>query len=370
MSYDYNMLGNIIHQTSMDAGERWTLNDVLGNAIIGWDSRKHTFITEYDTLRRPIRSRVINIESLDPFEVSSALIERTVYGEQHPQDMLLNLRTKMYLHLDQAGVLRNEGCDFKGNILSSKRQLTRRYKGTLNWKDIDVDNIIPENNTTKLDIATLEGALASLPQEDQIEETFTSSTEYDALNRPVLMITPHSATMLPNIIKPFYNKANLLEKLDVNLRGEQLNGQTVWTPFVLNVDYDAKGRRILIEYGSGFVNNSQHGVITTYRYDEPTSRLVQMVTGRNAVIFPDDCPQQQPDPSWPGCRIQNLSYTYDPVGNISHIQDDAQQSVFFRNQWVDPSSDYVYDPLYRLIEATGREHLGQVGAHPSTSFLQ
>jgi len=26
-----------------------------------------------------------------------------------------------------------------------------------------------------------------------------------------------------------------------------------------------------------------------------------------------------------------------------------------------PSNDYTYDANYRLVEATGREHLGQVG---------
>ena len=33
--------------------------------------------------------------------------------------------------------------------------------------------------------------------------------------------------------------------------------------------------------------------------------------------------------------------------------------MFNANQQVDPACDYTYDPLYRLIEATGREHIGQ-----------
>ena len=364
MTYDYDMLGNIIHQASMDAGERWMLNDVLGNTIRGWDSRKHTFITEYDIMRRPIRSYIITLESSNPNQVSSTLVERIVYGEQHPQDISLNLRGKIYLHLDQAGVLTNEKCDFKGNTLSSKRQLTRQYKVMLNWKDID--NIIPENNTTKLDIASFEAALESMPQEDRFDlvNTFTSSTEFDALNRPILIETPHSSTMPPNIIKPSYNIANLLEKLQVNLRSEQQqNGQKIWTPFVINIDYDAKGRRTLIEYGSGFLDNNQHGVITKYGYDELTSRLNKMVTSRNLVIFPDDCLPLS-GPSHSGCDTQNLRYTYDPVGNITKISDEAQQSIFFDNHWVEPSSDYTYDPLYRLVEAKGREHLGQTGDPP------
>ena len=58
--------------------------------------------------------------------------------------------------------------------------------------------------------------------------------------------------------------------------------------------------------------------------------------------------------------MQNLHYTYDPVGNITHIQDDAQQTVYFANSLVEPSNDYTYDALYRLIEATGRENAAAV----------
>src|SRR5439155_5512490 len=32
---------------------------------------------------------------------------------------------------------------------------------------------------------------------------------------------------------------------------------------------------------------------------------------------------------------------------------------------VEPSADYTYDAIYRLIEATGREHLGQNGSVPN-----
>jgi RHS repeat-associated protein len=62
--------------------------------------------------------------------------------------------------------------------------------------------------------------------------------------------------------------------------------------------------------------------------------------------------------------LQDLSYTYDPAGNITHIRDDAQQTIYFRNRLVEPSNDYIYDAIYRLIEATGREHLGQIGGTP------
>ncbi|HEY0468143.1 MAG TPA: hypothetical protein VGC79_28285, partial [Polyangiaceae bacterium] len=41
MRYDYDLLGNRIHQSSMEAGERWMLSDVTGKPIRAWDSRGH-----------------------------------------------------------------------------------------------------------------------------------------------------------------------------------------------------------------------------------------------------------------------------------------------------------------------------------------
>ena len=63
MRYDYDMLGNRIHQASMEAGERWMLNDVTGKPIRAWDSRGHNFKTEYDSLRRPLHQFVRGTDS-------------------------------------------------------------------------------------------------------------------------------------------------------------------------------------------------------------------------------------------------------------------------------------------------------------------
>ncbi len=132
-------------------------------------------------------------------------------------------------------------------------------------------------------------------------------------------------------IRPLYNEAGLLEKVEARVRGA-----AAWTTFVDDIDYDAKGQREKIVYGNG--------TRTTYTYAPETFRLVCLKTVRDS----DDA------------VLQNLTYTYDPVGNITEIKDSAQQTVFFDNDIVSPSAQYVYDALYRLIEATGREHAGGV----------
>jgi RHS repeat-associated protein len=311
---DYDLLSQRVHHFSMEAGERWTLNDVAGKALYLWDGRNHQFRTAYDGLRRPTGSFMR--EGAGP----ELLVQNTVYGETQPNPESANLRGMVFQVFDQAGTVSNSRYDFKGNLLSSQRQLATDYKTTLDWT-------------------------VAVPLEATVH---TTQTRYDALNRATELTTPDNS-----IIRPTYNEGKLLERMEANLRGAD-----VVTRFVNNIDYDAKGQRTSIDY--------ENGVRTTYEYDRFTFRLIHMLTTRNATLFPDDCPKPMPL-DWPGCQLQNLRYTYDPIGNITDIQDDAQQTRYFLNKRVDPSAQYTYDAIYRLIEATGREHLGQVGGAPVPS---
>ncbi len=340
--YDYDLAGQRIHQASMEAGERWLLNDSAGRPIRAWDSRGHTFRTEYDPLRRPLRFFVTGAGPAQPHP--ELLVERLVYGEQHPEDQARNLRGRLYLHLDQAGAVSSEAYDFKGNLLHLVRRLAREYKAAIDWGAVDA--ALPPEAAAPLGPAGLEAALAARLEAG----AFASHTTYDALNRPLTLRMPDNS-----VIRPGYNEANLLERVEVMQRGATANGQPAWTPFVANIDYDARGRRLRIDYGNG--------ARTTYTYDPLSLRLVHMLTRRSPVAFPTDCPLPAPA-GWPGCQVQNLHYTYDPVGNLTHIRDEAQQAVYFRNRRVEPDAEYTYDALYRLIEATGREHLGQAGGAP------
>ena len=131
--------------------------------------------------------------------------------------------------------------------------------------------------------------------------------------------------------QPYYNEANLLEHVDAWLELDTepsalLDPSTATQQFVRNIDYNAKGQRELIEYGNG--------VTTSYHYDEPTFRLINIQTLRGGNE-----------------KLQDLSYFYDPAGNIVYIHDDAQQSIFFNGQVVKPDADYTYDAIYRLIQA-------------------
>ena len=233
------------------------------------------------------------------------LAERTVYGEGQPDDLALNLRTKPFRQFDAAGIVTNEHYDFKGNLLRSTRRLLEDYKNDVNWTQSPV-----------LEPAVFETAMA-----------------YDALNRPIALTTPDKS-----VARPKYNEANLLESLSVNLRGAEEP-----TPFVTFINYNAKGQREIIDYGNG--------ARTHYGYDPLTFRLIHLLTRRH-----QDHEQ-----------LQDLHFTFDPVGNITSIRDDAQETVYFKNQVVSARNEYVYDAIYRLISADGREHAGRPG-EPQTDY--
>jgi RHS repeat-associated protein len=374
MQYAYDMLGNRIHQQSMEAGARWMLNDVDGKPIRAWNSRGYALRTEYDQLRRPLRRFVTGANPDDPGK--ELLTERLVYGEQHPQAEQHNLRVKVYLHLDQAGVAGNEAHDFKGNLLSASRRIAGEYKRAIDWRAVDDDHAaLPLDAKTSLDVNKLNAALA--PYLGQ--ETFANCTRYDAFNSPVQSVAPHSDQpgTKRNVIQPRYSEANLLDRIDVWLQrmdapAALLDANTdAPSPVGLaNTEYDARGQRTRIDYKT----QADTVIRTSYAYDRETFRLKRLYTRRGVSLatgqggaFSDDCGSaptfaapEQPPAGTP-CGLQNLRYSYDPTGNITAIRDDAQQTIYFRNQRVEPSNDYIYDALYRLVQATGREHLGQGG---------
>jgi RHS repeat-associated protein len=229
-------------------------------------------------------------------DIDGETLDTTVeYGDTLPDAERRNLRTHAVTQRDQAGVASNIAFDFKGNLLEVKQQLTAEYRDLIDWR-ADV---------------TLD------------KREYHSRTSFDALNRPTSTTTPDGSTMYAT-----YDPANRLAQLS-----GKLPAPADFTNFIEHVAYNARGQRTLIKYGNGSA--------TRYVYDPLTFRLQRQQSTRTAT------------------RLQDLEYVYDPVGNPTMVTDHAQQQIFFRNRVVDPTAHYTYDALYRLIEATGREHLGQ-----------
>lgn len=296
-TYAYDMLGNQVSQKNMDAGKRWFVNDIGGHPILSYDDRDFIFNFSYDELRRPVA-----------FFVTESMVKKTFsrleYGEGVTDDKKNNLRGKVYKQFDQAGLVTYSAYDFKGNLLSSSRKLCEKFDQTIDW--VNPAAVLME------------------------AEEFVSSTAYNALNRPVSMITPHTATIPGSEIIPGYNEAGELTSMKAKLRGSPTE-----TEFVVNIAYNEKRQRESILY--------KNGTLTSYEYDPFKFHLTGLLTTRSA----------------PPGKLQDLIYAHDPVGNITAIYDNAQEETFYGGEHVLPANKFLYDALYRLTYTEGRKHIGQ-----------
>ncbi|MCP3927086.1 MAG: insecticidal toxin complex protein [Desulfobacterales bacterium] len=293
MQYKYDMLGNKIYQRSMDAGMRWLLINILGNPLRTWDKRDHEFQYFFDILHRPTHSKVTGGDGDTPL---NHIINRVFYGETETNPELKNLRGQVVKQYDTGGVIETPEYDFKGQAKYSTQRLFKNYKGLVNWVDANLINSLEP-------------------------ESFTFTTETDALGRVTRQKAPDGS-----IVMPSYNETGLLNSQSVTHADP-----AVTTDYIKEIDYNEKGQRKRIIYGNDVISN--------FYYDKETFRLNRFETKR-----------QSNDP------LQDWYYTYDPVGNITHIEDKNIPTEFFDNQKIVGVSGYTYDALYRLVEASGREN--------------
>jgi RHS repeat-associated protein len=304
LAQEFDMLKRAAHVVSPDSGERWSLADVTGKPMYSWDSRGTTTRVRYDVLRRPTHSYSTAAGATERLRL------RTFYGERVESAAAHNLRTRPYAVFDGAGVQLMVDVDFKGNVLTMQRRLAANPRTEPDWAVL----------------AEVDDPNAALDAARFLVETdlHTTSTVFDALNRPTLVTSPDGSRT-----RHTYNVAGLLESVDAHLRGTD-----DWTPFVTDIDYDVRGQRTRIARGCG--------THTVYQYEPDTFRLSSV---------------DSKDPA--GKTLQSLRYTYDPVGNIIVVADPSQETVFYANNAVGSTRIYSYEPIYRLSTANGREHIGQ-----------
>lgn len=327
----YDIAGNLLFQHSMDAGSRWMLFDTAGKASFAWDFNQRQddagtvidearqILSRYDALHRPLEQWLI-INKAAP-----QLIERFTYGEGLADALERNLRGQLHQHYHAGGLNQVERLDFKGNPVELRRTLTSDYKAPVtDWQ-------------TQLPISQLE------------PETFIKVTEFDARNRVRRLYNWHRGPRSRvAVYTPEYSERGLLlsETLDIGATKTDTdhtpssNGPT---KILVSVRYDAKGQKERVSYGNS--------TVTQHTYDPKTFRLVHLKTTRASAA-------KLPIPILKDATVlQDLSYTHDPVANITEVRDDAYEPTFFNNQRVDPVSRYTYDGIYRLIESTGRENI-------------
>jgi RHS repeat-associated protein len=312
------------------------VTDATGKPMLAWDSNQRQtatgpvnesrlYFTSYDNLHRPT-AQWLAVNGGAP-----QMVERLEYRDAQDNDpaaLQNNLQGQLVRHHDPSGMIENIRRDFKGNMEEVHRTL---------------------NNQPQASVIDWQGAN---PGAQLNAETFVQITEHDALNRMTRLFNWHQGVgSRVAVYEPSYNQrgALLSEKLTVRAKKSATSfdpqPDTKVTTAIQEIRYDEKGQKQYLALGNG--------TLTQYEYDPQTFRLKQIQTTRPADAT-----------GFPGRRsilnqaaiVQQLLYTYDPVGNITEIEDQAYEPVIFKNQIVESHSRYVYDALYRLISGTGREN--------------
>lgn len=130
---------------------------------------------------------------------------------------------------------------------------------------------------------------------------FVTDMEYDALDRLTRLIYPDGTA-----VQYIYNTMNQLESIP---------------GYVNNIDYLATGQKVKFVYANGITSD--------YQYDN-RQRMTRLRSLRNTE------------------PLQNLTYSYDRVSNITRISDERPSNLRTPE---DRSTDYTYDDLYRLTDA-------------------
>ncbi|MBB3188945.1 SpvB/TcaC N-terminal domain-containing protein [Halomonas cerina] len=345
--YTYDLADNPLRIESIDAGLRRLVLDAAGNEIERRDGKGALILQAYDRLQRPIR-----MWARDDAAGTVTLREHLVYGDagdpaQAPVERAThraeNRLGALHEHYDEAGRLTFERYDFKGNVLEKVRQIIGDDAiSSVVASAFQVDWQPPGGTTLDAHAATLL---------DSFE--YRTSSAYDALDRIKRTLYPQDVEGQRQKLRPIYNRAGALQRVTLSTDS---NAEPV--TYVEHIGYDAKGQRTLIALGNG--------VMTRYAYDPETFRLARLRSERYEKPEPDT-PIYEPT----GAALQDFAYEYDLIGNILAITDrtlgcgvqDNPQSALVS----DPAlaslvaqgdaliRRFIYDPLYRLTAATGRE---------------
>jgi insecticidal toxin complex protein TccC len=238
--------------------------------------------------------RPVSITEKTP-DAEATVVERLTYGDASAPS---NQRGRLIRHDDPAGTSQALAFGVTGGVLIENRRFVQDTQISPDWP--------------------LESA--SRDQLLEAGEGHTTTTLFDATAMPISRIDAAGNRQVHR-----YNVDGSLKETAIELVGSS-TAQTL----VSDIHYNPFGQVISEQLGNG--------VATENTYELETGRLVNL-KAQTAT----------------GAVLQNLTYEYDPVGNIVRLQDLSAPSSAARNTKADPTNLYRYDSLYQLVEATGRE---------------
>ncbi|MFI9106144.1 SpvB/TcaC N-terminal domain-containing protein [Streptomyces fildesensis] len=356
-TYSFDVAKRRWRMDGMDIGRRDAVPDALGRPVESRDSKGALTLGAFDVLHRPSR-----VWARDGRSGPVTLRQLVEYGDggavgQPAADRAaaraLNLLGRPVRHHDEAGLVSVAAVDFKGNVLESKRQviadapILATYEQARNkgWQ------VVP----FRIEWTPAAGQTRAARDAQLLEPGgYVTTTSRDALNRIVRHVFPTDVEGRRRELRPTYNRAGALEQVRLDD-----------AVHVQRITYDAKGQRALIAYGNG--------VMTRYAFDPHTFRLLRL-RSEHYTLAGGLTYRPAGDP------LQDHHYDYDLVGNLLASHDRAPGSGIPNNPEALGAADpilrkllgsgdaldrrFTYDPVYRLLTATGREHQAPPAGDP------
>lgn len=322
--FNYDMVSEDAFLTdSCDSGQQLGLINVFNNIYKLWDARGFVIGTTYDKLQRVLATQVSGTEitpanppvGWQPLMLNNT-VELNTYGESVPDGRMKNMFGQIAVLKDQSGEITFNNYSLAGKPISYERMLLEVYNAEVNWNDSPV--LSPEKYV-KVFTYTEQGAI--LTETDMLggDKVFGKSNTY---NESGAVITVNEITYL------------------------EVKNETapVVQSIISSIEYYPNKQPLKVQFGNG--------MRTDYTYEFATQRMTGIRSAANTGVAGND--------------LQSLQYTYDPVGNITRITDNSFKPVVAcYGPQTDAIKNYWYNPLYALINATGRQHV----ALNSNSYL-
>ncbi|WP_416413737.1 RHS repeat protein [Pantoea sp. App145] len=309
-----SLTGNVLRTQSVDSGTGVTLNDAAGRPLmlveyINTDGNGQADLKESVTRIFTYEGSTLPGRLLSVAERLSTgttqVTERLLYAGNTDVEKGLNLAGQCIRHYTPSGLERTESMALGGARLSIAYQQLK-----------NADN--PDK------IADWQGEDVTVWNEQLAAETYFTLTTVAATGN-VLTTT---------------DAAGNRQRLAYDIAG-RMSGS--WLTLKSGIEQIIS--KSMAYTAAGLIQREEHGngVVTTYSWEPQTQRLTEMKTAR-----------LQGHPA--GAKLlQDLNWTYDPVGNVTQVTDEAEETQFWRNQRAVPENTYTYDTLYQLVKATGRE---------------
>ncbi|MEZ4889786.1 MAG: hypothetical protein R2779_04235, partial [Crocinitomicaceae bacterium] len=304
----------------IDSGESTVVLDVMGKVVESEDVKGAKTLNGFGVMNRPTYSWAKDTSS-EAFTIRHAIIygDDVTHGPLNPKTT--NHLGQPYKNYDDSGLDTILEYDFKGNVVEAQKQV---IKDSLLLDAINAG----ASNSWKVTPYIVDWTIAPWSEETNLlEGNYQTNVVFDALNRPTETTYPADIDNNRKVATTTYNRAGALEKITFD-----------GTDYINHIAYNTKGDVIITAYGNG--------IMTRQLYDNRTFLLKRTRTSpyiQTGWTFADNA----------GVKEDKI-FSFDLMGNILQTHDKCTDCGLSATP-DELTRNFAYDPLYRLLNATGRE---------------